>query len=142
MMTVPEIAKSYVLDSYAIIAYQFGEEGKDKLEEILLTARSGNYNLYLNLINLGEVYYIILRNKNEIIANRAIAMVKRWPLEIITPDERITLIAAKIKGKYPLSYADAFAVATAIDKNASVITGDNEIRRVGNIVKILWIKSS
>ncbi len=134
-----KIAESYVLDSYAIIAYHFGEEGKDKLEEILLTA-SYNNNLYLNLINLGEVYYIILRNKNEMIANKAIAMVKRWPLEIIAPDERITLMAAKIKGKYPLSYADAFAVATAIDKNATVITGDPEIRKVQNIIKILWIK--
>jgi predicted nucleic acid-binding protein len=84
------MADSYVLDNYAIIAYQFGEEGKDKLEEILLTASSDNSNLYLNLINLGEVYYIILRNKNEIAVNKAIAMVKRWPLEIITPDEKIT----------------------------------------------------
>ncbi len=64
MMTVPEIAKSYVLDSYAIIAYQFGEEGKDKLEEILLTARSGNYNLYLNLINLGEVITNVTNKTN------------------------------------------------------------------------------
>jgi len=134
------MADSYVLDSYAIIAYQFGEEGKDKLEEILLSASSDNSNLYLNLINLGEVYYIILRNKNEIVANKAIAMVKRWPIEIITPDEKITLMAAKIKGKHTLSYADAFAIATAIDKNATVITGDPEIRRITNIVNTLWIK--
>jgi len=134
------MADSYVLDSYVIIAYQFGEEGKDKLEEILLSASSNNSNLYLNLINLGEVYYIILRNKNEIVANKAIAMVKRWPIEIIIPDEKITLMAAKIKGKHPLSYADAFAVATAIDKNATVITGDPEIRRITNIVNILWVK--
>jgi len=110
------------------------------LEEILLSASSDNSNLYLNLINLGEVYYIILRNKNEIVANKAIAMVKRWPIEIITPDEKITLMAAKIKGKHTLSYADAFAIATAIDKNATVITGDPEIRRITNIVNTLWIK--
>lgn len=134
-----KMTESYVLDSYAIVAYQFGEKGKDKIEEILLAASSGNVKLYLNLINFGEVYYIIHRNKNETIASKAIAMVKRWPLEIIIPDEKLTLVAARVKAKYPLSYADAFAISTAIKMNAMVITGDLEIKKVENIVRILWI---
>ena len=74
-------------------------------------------------------------------------MVKRWPLEIIVPDERITLTAARIKAtyskaKHPLSYADTFAVATAIDRNATIVTGNPEMENVKSIVGILWIKNS
>jgi predicted nucleic acid-binding protein len=139
------MAESYVFDSYAVLAYQFGEESKGKVKEILLAAESGRANLYLNLINLGEVYYIIHRNKNEAIANRAIGMVKRWPLEIIVPDERITLMAARIKARYsgakhPLSYADTFAIATAVDRNAVIVTGDPEMKNVESIVEIFWLE--
>jgi ribonuclease VapC len=47
--------------------------------------------------------------------------------------------AAKIKSRYPLSYADAFAVATALRENASVITGDPEFKRVEGLVAIDWL---
>lgn len=134
------MAESYVLDSYAILAYLFGEEGGDKVEETLLAAESGKTNLYLNLINLGETYYIIHRKKDEAIANRTIAMVKSWPLEIISPDERMTLMAARVKAKHPISYADAFAVVTGITRDAAVITGDPEMESVENLVKIFWIR--
>ena len=139
------MAESYVFDSYAVLAYHFGEEGEDKVEEILLAAESGEVSLYMNLINLGEVYYIIHKRKSEGIANKAITMVKRWPLEVIIPDEGITLMAAKIKAtyskaRYPLSYADTFAIATAIDKGAAVVTGDPEMKNVESMVKIHWIK--
>ena len=63
----------------------------------------------------------------------------------VTPNERIALTAARIKAtyskaKYPLSYADTFAIATAIDRDAAIVTGDPEMRNVESIVKILWIK--
>jgi predicted nucleic acid-binding protein len=139
------MSESYVFDSYAVLAYQFGEKGEDKVDEILLAAESGAVNLCLNVISLGEVYYIIYRKKGEAIANKAITMVKRWPLEIIVSDEKITLVAAKLKAmyskaKYPLSYADAFVIATAIEKDATVVTGDPEMKNVEGLVKILWIK--
>jgi predicted nucleic acid-binding protein len=140
------MSKSYVFDSHAVLAYQFGEEGQDKVEEILAAAKSAKVDLYLNLVNLGEVYYVVYRKKGEEMANKAIAMVKRWPLEIIVSDEKVTLMAARIKAKYskassPLSYADTFAIATAIDRDATVVTGDPEMKNVENIVKVFWTKN-
>ncbi|TAH50263.1 MAG: type II toxin-antitoxin system VapC family toxin [Chloroflexota bacterium] len=41
---------------------------------------------------------------------------------------------------YPLSYADAFAVALAQELAATVITGDPEFRAIGNIVSVDWIR--
>jgi uncharacterized protein len=51
---------------------------------------------------------------------------------------RDVIEAAKIKGKYALSYADSFAVATAIKEKATVVTGDPEFRKVERLVGIDW----
>ena len=48
--------------------------------------------------------------------------------------------AAKIKGQYPVSYADAFAITTAIQNKATVVTADPEYKAVSKLVKILWLK--
>jgi ribonuclease VapC len=40
---------------------------------------------------------------------------------------------------YPIAYADCFAAALGIRKNAKVITGDPEFRRFGERVKIEWL---
>ena len=51
--------------------------------------------------------------------------------------------SAKIKGSYPVSYAGAFVVVTAIEKTGIIVTGDQELKRVemDKIVEILWIKN-
>ena len=57
-------------------------------------------------------------------------------------------MAAKIKStyskaKYPLAYADTFVIATAIDRNVTIVTcvtGDPGMKNVESIVEILvWI---
>ena len=49
----------------------------------------------------------------------------------------------KIKGTYPISYADAFAVATAIERSGILVTGDPELKRLekDKKVEILWIQN-
>jgi predicted nucleic acid-binding protein len=49
----------------------------------------------------------------------------------------------KIKGNYPISYADAFAVATAIERLGILVTGDPELKRLekDKKVEILWIQN-
>ena len=132
--------KSYVLDSFAILAYQQGEEGKDEVKKLLRDAEEGKVKLYLNWVNFGEVYYITSRDKGEDAANRAVAIVKNWPLEFVTPDERITLIAAKLKANNPISYADSYAAATAWEKDAEVATGNTEFKLISDVVPVFWIK--
>ena len=47
--------------------------------------------------------------------------------------------AAELKARYPISYADAFALASAIEHQAELVTGDPEFRQVENLVKIVWV---
>ena len=128
----------YVLDSFAILAYLAEEEGADVVEDLLNKAENGKVSLYLNYVNLGEVYYITFREKDVNEANESIVLVKRMPIEFVPVDERIALIAGRIKATYSMSYADAFVVATAIIKEAEIVTGDPEFESID--MQILWIQ--
>jgi predicted nucleic acid-binding protein len=52
----------------------------------------------------------------------------KFPLHIVDADLSLSLEAAKLKAKYSLSYADAFAAALTITRKATLITGDEEFR--------------
>jgi ribonuclease VapC len=53
----------------------------------------------------------------------------------------MALEAAKLKGAYPLAYAHCFAAALAIRKNAKVVTGDPDFRKLENILSVEWMSS-
>ncbi|WP_297506117.1 type II toxin-antitoxin system VapC family toxin [Thermococcus sp.] len=128
-----------VLDSYAVLAYMNDEPAAEKVEEYLNLGRSGKAELYMNVVNLGEVYYIISRKRGTNTANLAVALIRREPIQPVVADERLALIAGRIKAFHRLSYADAFAAATAIDLNATLLTGDDEFKSVEDKVKIEWL---
>ena len=114
------------------------KRGADVVEDLLNRAERGGANLYLNYVNLGEVYYITFREGDVNEANDTIVLVKRMPIEFVQVDERIALIAGRIKATYSMSYADAFVVATAIVKEAEIVTGDPEFESID--MSILWIR--
>jgi len=49
--------------------------------------------------------------------------------------------AAELKALYPISYADCFALACAINHAAVLVTGDPEFKIVEHLVKITWTTS-
>ncbi|MBP1912208.1 type II toxin-antitoxin system VapC family toxin [Thermococcus stetteri] len=128
-----------VLDSYAILTYIADEDGADKVEEYLSLARAGKAELYMNVVNLGEIYYILARRKGVEVANLSVALFKEEPIKFVSVDGRLSLLAGRIKAFHRLSYADAFAVATAIDLNATLVTGDEEFKAVEDNVRIEWL---
>ncbi len=128
-----------VLDSYAVLTYIADDPGADKVEKYLKLAQNSKANLYMNVVNLGEVYYIIAKKKGIEVANTVIALLKREPITFVPVDERLALMAGRIKAFHKLSYADAFAVATAIDTDAILLTCDEEFRSVEEKVRIEWI---
>ena len=129
---------NYVLDSFAVLAYLGNEEGADKVEELIDKAEKGEIKLFMNYVNLGEVYYIVTREFGTAKANEAVAIVKRLPIEFVEVNESLALTAGRIKAMHSLSYADAFVVATAIDKKGIIVTGDREFE--GVYPDILWIR--
>jgi len=128
-----------VLDSHAVLAYINDEPASEKVQKYLDLGREEKAKLYMNVVNLGEVYYVLSRRKGVDVANIAMALLKKEPITFIIADERLALMAGRIKAFHKLSYADAFAAATAIDLDAVLLTGDEEFRSVEDRVRIEWL---
>jgi ribonuclease VapC len=130
----------YVLDSFALLAHLEDEERGVKVTEILKNAQQAeNIILYVSVVNLGEVYYITMRERGEVKAEEVLALIKMLPIQIINVDLDLTLKASRLKSKYPVAYADCFAAALATEKNAKVITGDPEFNEMEEEIRIEWI---
>jgi predicted nucleic acid-binding protein len=66
--------KCYVIDACALIAYFRGEEGGEKLKEIL---KDSDNKCYMHAVNLGEVYYDSVRYSDKEYAQQLLKDVNR-----------------------------------------------------------------
>ncbi len=129
----------YVMDSYALLAYLGGETGMRRVKEVLKEATQGRCEVLHSIINLGEVLYITERELGVASAHTALAAVEQLPIEILPATKEVVLAAAHIKANYSIAYADAFAVVSAQDNTATLLTGDKEFDQVDELVKIEWL---
>ena len=130
---------SFVLDAYAVMAFIRDEPGGPRVKELILAASRGEVSLYLSLINYGEVLYSVERRWGEREVQRVISTLDTLPIKIMPVDRPLVMAAARIKARYPLSYADAFAVALAQKLGAAVVTGDPEFKKVEALIPIEWL---
>jgi ribonuclease VapC len=54
-------------------------------------------------------------------------------------DWDLTRRAAHLKARHRLSYADCFAAALAQQRDAELVTGDQEFRPLARDVKLHWL---
>jgi ribonuclease VapC len=129
----------FVFDSYALIAFLQDEPGAARVTEIFEQAGKEQAEVYLAIVNFGEVIYITQREQGLTAAQQVIASIDQLPIQVADADRKLTFAAAHIKGQHALSYADAFAVALAQSKDATICTGDMEFAGVENEVRIDWL---
>ena len=131
--------KNVLFDSYAIMKFYQDEDGAENVEEFLSSAQQGELRAYMSEINLGEVYYMTIRRLGLASAKDNLEHFFELPVQIISPSSDIILTASEIKAEYAISYADCFAVATALSVKASIVTGDPEFKKIEHLTEIVWI---
>ena len=131
-----------VLDSWAMIGWLQDEEpARAKVHELLEQASRGKTRLSIPLINAGEVFYLIAKRHGAAPAERFLADLAMMPIQPLLPNRRLILGAARLKSRYPISYAEAFAVETAREQNAILVTGDPELWHLSKPepIELLWV---
>ena len=135
---MPEKRRS-LLDSYALVALFKRESGCERVKALLRAARTAGDPLLINEISVGEFFYATARRWSREMAERCLRRLSTLPLQTVGNSYEDVLDAARIKARVPLSYADAFVVATALRTNAVIVTGDPEFQAVAKLVKIEWL---
>lgn len=131
--------KKILLDSFALLAYLKKENNYSKIMD-LLNSTSDDCSIIMNEINVGECYYIIARERGIKEADYFIeTILPNLPINIIPNSFSHIIDASRIKVNHPVSYADCFAVSTALREKAIIVTGDPDFKRFENIVKVEWI---
>jgi len=134
------VKRRKLLDSFAMLAYLNRESGFQKVLDLMTEAQKTGDVVFVNEVNIGEAYYIISRGRSAGDADYFLdTILPLLPLTPIPASFNLVIEAARIKSRHPLSYADAFAVATALQENAAIVTGDPEFRLVESIVAVEWI---
>jgi predicted nucleic acid-binding protein len=131
--------KATVLDSYAVIAFLEREEGYNEVAKVFEECVAKDREVFLCVVNWGEVIYHALRNGGERMAQLAEDSMKALPIQIVEANKDITLQAAHLKATNKMSYADCYAAALAIKKRCEIVTGDKEFKQVEKDIKIRWI---
>ena len=129
----------YILDSYALLAYFQGEHGGEQIRKILKEASTGQAQVSLSVINLGEIYYIISRRRGEESARSIVEDMALLPIELLAATTERILHAASIKARYSVSYAYAFVIAGAEELLASILTGDPEFKEIESWIDVFWL---
>jgi ribonuclease VapC len=134
------VSRRRLLDSYALLAYLNKEKGFGKVQEALGEGQKSGTHLLMNEINIGETYYILFRKRGEEKATYFLeTILPGLPIARVANDFEQVIAAAKMKAKYSLSLADCFAVATAFQEKAIILTGDPEFKKVESLIEIEWI---
>jgi predicted nucleic acid-binding protein len=133
------VDEAYVLDSYALMAHFEQEPGAEKVERLLKASMDGKTELYLSAVNLGEIYYNVLRERGSGKAEETILTIDQLPITIVDADKPQALRAGSLKAHHPIAYADCFAAALATQRNVKVVTGDPEFRKLEKEVSIEWL---
>lgn len=143
-----------VLDAWAVLAWLQGEapgavvrdlvdwaEGKVEAGRRVRRAvgvRLGRPELFISIINLGEVYYTLGRRRGDDEARGTIEELRASSITTFPAPDRLVLQAAALKVRYAMAYGGAFAVATAMAQRASLVTADPVLRAVTE-VPVVWI---
>jgi predicted nucleic acid-binding protein len=110
----------YVLDSCAIIAFLYGEQGKDTVKDLL----NGDNEVYMHSVSVLEVYYDAIKR---IESDKADLFLK-W----IFNDSPIKILLG-----------DSFVLATARLHNAKIISSDHhefDVIEKQEKVNFLWLR--
>jgi predicted nucleic acid-binding protein len=113
------------------------------VEQVLLGTAKGGGELFLSVVNAGEVFYRLEKTGHADRASAFLAALRRreFPWALVPATNRRVWEAAAIKARHPVSYADAFAVALARELSAALLIGDPEIHALARqgVVPVEWL---
>jgi predicted nucleic acid-binding protein len=127
------MSDAYVFDTEAIIAFLYNEPGHSRVGDLLNEVEAGNIEGLLSETNASEVYYLIARfegtDENKPTpaslraADRDIRTLTRRGVTIERADWRL---AGEVKADGSISLADAYGVALAHDRDATLVAGGDD----------------
>ncbi len=131
--------KNTVLDSYAVLAFLFKENGHETVLRLFEKAVETDKKLLIVSPNWAEIRYMVERKVGTARWAEVRAKLLGLPVDIIDADQFLAEAAGEIKASHKMSLADCFAAALAKQKKAEIYTGNPEFKAIESELKIVWL---
>lgn len=136
--------RDLVLDAWAVMVWLKRQQpAAERMRAILEAADRGECRLSMNIVNLGEVFYLSVKARDMAYGRRVLETLRARVTTISAHDE-LVMLSATLKARHAISYADGFAAATALLQGVPLVTGDPEMRTMAateNALRLEWIGS-
>jgi predicted nucleic acid-binding protein len=130
--------KPIVLDASAVMTFSANRPGAEKVEQLIQLAVDGKRELLMCVVNWGEVYYSVWRDRGPGFARQILAQIAQLPIHLVPADIELARHAAEFKANFNLPYVDGFAAALAAARKAPLATSDKDFAHVEKKLDILW----
>ena len=131
---------AYLFDSHALLTLFQGEPGADRVDEILRDSRQRSFDIFICMMNLGEIVYLTKRRFGDEKKIEVVSRIYQLGLTVLSVTDSLVFQAAELKAKYAISHADCFALACVVNHSATLVTGDPEFETVAHLIEIAWIR--
>jgi predicted nucleic acid-binding protein len=122
-----------------LLSFLQKEKNYSLIEDVVLNAIENQTPMFIQSVNMGEVWYIIARKLGEKKADEIVESLVEMGIQVIDTAWPITQKAAQFKLLGGISYADCFAASLTFHKQAQLLTGAKEFERVQHAVEIIWL---
>jgi predicted nucleic acid-binding protein len=133
-----------MLDACALVALMKGEDGAEEVDNLFQQSVRGEAVLCMSIVNLLEVYYGFIKDIGLSETREMMNSIYYTPLAVIESiSPRVYHEAARLKGTYRISLADAVGVATAIERDSIFVTSDHhelEVVAEKEMLNFFWFR--
>lgn len=123
----------FLLDTSALLALRDDEPGAERVANLLESAADGGSTCHGCFISLMEVLYRVWKDEGEEAGRSAYRICQRVTINWVHESSSLLERAAEMKARFPLSLADAWIAAAALELDAVLIHKDPEFEKVSGL---------
>ena len=131
-----------ILDTNSLVDFFKGQA--ESLNDLFLSVEEGKEHLMISVVTLSELFYILARERGLEFSRACIDIVKAH-VESVYLNEEIAEKAGELKFKHSgkelkkgLPLADCVIAATAMEKDATLLTKDPHFKKIKDL-KVKWV---
>jgi hypothetical protein len=127
-VTNSQVVSGYFLDTYAMMEYVAGNRA-------YLKYFSSNSRLRTSILNLMELYFHVLRDAGESVADSTYAQFKQYVVPLSDEDVKngMKFRLRSMSKRLDVSYTDSVGYAASERLGTNFLTGDEVFKRLSNV---------
>jgi predicted nucleic acid-binding protein len=122
-----------VLDTSALLALRDDEPGAERVALLFEASARGEFSCHGCFMSQMELMYRVWKDEGEEAGRSAYSLCLRLPIIWLHESPELLERAAAVKACFPLSLADAWIAAAALQLDAVLVHKDPEFEKVTNL---------